>query len=55
MSQQALLRRTVEALGAAEIPYMLTDSLASNLQGEPRATHVIDLVIEIAEPTCHDF
>jgi hypothetical protein len=47
MSQQALLRRIVEALGAADVPYMLTGSLASSLQGEPRATHDIDLVIEI--------
>ena len=50
MSQQALLRRVVEALDVAGIPYMLTGSLASSLQGEPRATHDVDVVIEIAEP-----
>jgi hypothetical protein len=50
MSQRALLKRVVKALGAAGIPYMVTGSLASSLQGEPRATHGIDLVIEIAEP-----
>ena len=48
MSQQALLTRIVEALEGAGIPYMLTGSLASSLQGEPRATHDIDVVIDIA-------
>jgi hypothetical protein len=47
MSQQALLKRVVEALEAAGIPYMLTGSLVSSLQGEPRATHDIDLVIDV--------
>jgi len=47
MSQQALLKRVVEALDGAGIPYMLTGSLASSLQGEPRASHDIDLVISI--------
>jgi hypothetical protein len=48
MSQQALLTRIVEALDGTGIPYMLTGSLASSLQGEPRASHDIDLVIDIA-------
>lgn len=48
MSQQALLTRIVEALNGSGIPYMLTGSLASSLQGEPRATHDIDLVVDIA-------
>lgn len=48
MSQQALLTRIVGALNGAGIPYMLTGSLASSLQGEPRATHDIDLVVDIA-------
>ena len=48
MSQQALLKRIVEALDEAGIPYMLTGSLASSLQGEPRTTHDIDLVVDIA-------
>jgi len=47
MSQQALLRRIVEALDGAGIPYMLTGSLVSSLQGEPRATHDIDFVVDI--------
>lgn len=29
------------------IPYMVTGSIASSLQGEPRASHDIDLVVEI--------
>ena len=45
MPQQALLKRIVEALDGAGSPYMLTGSLASSLQGEPRASHDIDLVI----------
>jgi hypothetical protein len=48
MSQQALLKRIVEALDGVGIPYMLTGSLVSSLQGEPRATHDIDLVVDIA-------
>ena len=31
----------------AGVGYMLTGSLASSLQGEPRATHDIDLVVDI--------
>jgi hypothetical protein len=48
MSQQALPKRIVEALEGAGIPYMLTGSLVSSLQGEPRATHDVDLVIDIS-------
>jgi len=48
VSQPALLTGSVGALDQAGIPYMLTGSLASSLQGEPRATHDIDLVIDIS-------
>ena len=47
MPEQSLLKRVVEALGVAGVGYMLTGSLASSLQGEPRATHDIDLVVDI--------
>ena len=47
MSQSDLLIEAVVALESAGVGYMLTGSLASSLQGEPRATHDIDLVIEI--------
>lgn len=49
MSQQELLRAVVLALQEADIDYMLTGSFASSLQGEPRATHDIDLVIELPQ------
>jgi hypothetical protein len=45
MSQQELLKRVVNVLTSAGIDYMITGSVASSLQGEPRASHDIDLVI----------
>jgi len=45
MSQQKLLRKLVQALDANRIEYMLTGSIASSLQGEPRSTHDIDIVV----------
>jgi hypothetical protein len=47
MSQQELLKLVIARLDQAGIEYMLTGSLASSLQGEPRATHDIDLVVAI--------
>ena len=47
MSQQALLARLVEALEKAGIPYMVSGSVASSFQGEPRATHAVDIVIDV--------
>ena len=47
MSQSSLLIETVDVLQAAGVGYVLTGSLVSSLQGEPRATHDIDLVIEV--------
>jgi hypothetical protein len=47
MSQQELLKETITALESAGIDYMLTGSLVSSLQGEPRLTHDIDLVVKI--------
>lgn len=38
------LARRLEALG---IEYLVTGSIASSLQGEPRATHDIDVVVEL--------
>jgi tRNA/tmRNA/rRNA uracil-C5-methylase (TrmA/RlmC/RlmD family) len=38
MSQQKLLKKVVQALDQAGIPYMLTGSIVSSLQGEPRST-----------------
>jgi hypothetical protein len=47
MSQSDLLKTVVEKLDRAGIDYMITGSVASSLQGEPRLTHDIDLVIAI--------
>lgn len=50
MSQSELLRRVVAGLSDAGIDHMITGSVASSLQGEPRATHDIDLVVAIPDP-----
>lgn len=48
MSQQELLAKVVSALNQVGIDYMVTGSLVSSLQGEPRSTHDIDFVISAA-------
>lgn len=45
MSQQKLLKHVIQALNRAGIQHMLTGSIVSSLQGEPRSTHDIDIVI----------
>ena len=45
MTVQDLLHRLVEALKAADVPYMLTGSFASSLHSIPRATRDIDIII----------
>jgi hypothetical protein len=47
MSQQDLLKRIVGALEISGCQYMVTGSYASSLQGEPRLTHDITLVVLI--------
>jgi len=47
MSQQELLKKVIQALDDARIEYMLTGSVVSSLQGEPRSTHDIDMVVAI--------
>lgn len=49
MSQQELLKKVVELLDRNGIDYMITGSVASSLQGEPRSSHDIDLVIAIRD------
>jgi hypothetical protein len=49
MSQQELLRRIIQILDGLEIAYMVTGSVTSSLQGEPRSTHDIDLVVDLKE------
>ncbi|MFQ5603826.1 MAG: nucleotidyltransferase domain-containing protein [bacterium] len=51
MSQQELLIKVIQALEEAEIEYMVTGSIASSLQGEPRSTHDIDIVVAIQKST----
>jgi hypothetical protein len=47
MSQLKLLKKTVRSLEKEDIPYMLTGSLVSSFQGNPRSTHDIDIIISI--------
>jgi hypothetical protein len=47
MSQQELLARVVQTLDRLGVEYMVTGSVASSFQGEPRATHDIDLVVAL--------
>ncbi len=48
MSQLELLSKVLRALDEAGCPSMLTGSFASSMQGEPRLSHDIDLVVEFA-------
>ncbi|MDO8691744.1 MAG: hypothetical protein Q7R39_17355 [Dehalococcoidia bacterium] len=41
------MKRVVEVLNRAGIPYMASGSVVSSLQGEPRSTHDIDLVVAL--------
>jgi len=47
VSQQELLNKVIQTLEQTGIQYMLTGSLVSSLQGEPRSTYDIDVVIAI--------
>lgn len=47
MSQSELLKKVTRVLDDAHVPYMLTGSHASSLQGEVRFTHDIDLVVKL--------
>lgn len=54
MSQQELLKRVIQVLDQVGIQYMITGSVASSLQSEPRSTHDIDIVITIKESKVHE-
>lgn len=47
MSQQELLKKVFQILEDIGVEYMVTGSTASSLQGEPRSTHDIDVVVSI--------
>jgi hypothetical protein len=51
MSQQELLKRVVQVLNEQQIPYMATGSVVSSSQGEPRASHDIDLILSLSPPS----
>jgi hypothetical protein len=44
----AFLQRVISVLEEAEVPYMLTGSLAAAYYAVPRATQDIDLVVEVS-------
>ena len=45
MPQYRLLKDITDILNKNKIPYMLTGSIVSSLQGNPRSTHDIDIII----------
>jgi hypothetical protein len=47
MSQQELLAEVVRTLDGLGIDYMATGSIVSSMQGEPRLSHDIDIVIHL--------
>ena len=47
MPQPQLLEKVIEVLNDNQIDYMITGSIVSSLQGEPRATHGVDIVVAI--------
>ena len=49
LQPERLIRKVIQTLEDAGIEYMVTGSVASSLQGEPRSTHDIDLVVVLGE------
>jgi hypothetical protein len=47
VAQQDLLIYAVRTLDRAGIDYMVTGSVVSSLQGEPRSTHDVDVIVAI--------
>lgn len=47
MAQQDLLTYAIRTLDASGIDYMVTGSIVSSLQGEPRSTHDVDVIVAI--------
>jgi len=45
MLQSELLKHAIQVLNQLGIEYMVTGSIASSLQREPRSTHDIDIVV----------
>jgi hypothetical protein len=53
--QKDFLKRLVDALNDAGIPYMLSGSIGSGFHGQPRATNDVDIVIAPTESQLHSF
>ncbi len=49
MLQPKLLVKVLTLLNENQIDYMITGSLVSSIQGEPRATHDVDILVNITE------
>ena len=47
MLQPKLLKKVLSLLDENHIDYMVTGSLVSSLQGEPRSTHDVDILVNI--------
>ena len=47
MLQPKLLKTVLDLLDRNHIEYMVTGSLVSSIQGEPRATHDVDILVNI--------
>lgn len=47
MSQPKLLKKVLDFLEENRIDYMVTGSIVSSIQGEPRATHDVDILVNI--------
>jgi len=48
MPQPQLLEKVLAVLDGNAIDYMITGSIVSSLQGEPRSTHDVDIVVGAA-------
>lgn len=55
MSQQELLAKVVHTLEQLEIEYMVTGSIVSSMQGDPRSTHDIDIVVNLPQSKAPTF
>ena len=49
LQPERLIRKVIQTLEDIGIEYMVTGSVASSLQGEPRSSHDIDLVVVLRE------
>jgi len=51
MLQPKLLKKVLVLLDENHIEYMVTGSIVSSMQGEPRATHDVDILVNISHST----